>query len=120
MGREGSRKAAAGGRVAFLDYGCVKVMPSTLLAGTKRYVTAAMDGRWDDFEKACVDVLGFDPTDEATFRLFIDYTKLLLEPMTKHGTMVIVRLAHSSSMMLPSRGRSIVRGTIASVSPISI
>ena len=82
----GNYRFLGGGRIAFLDFGCVKVLPPDLLAGTKRYTTAAMDGRWDDFEKACVDVLGYDPTDEEAYRLFLAYTKMLLEPLTTDGT----------------------------------
>jgi len=78
----GNYRFLGGGKVAFLDFGCVKVLPPDLLTGTKRYITAAMDERWDDFEKACVDVLGYDPTDVEAYRLYIDYTKLLLEPLT--------------------------------------
>ncbi len=82
----GNYRFLGGGRIAFLDFGCVKVLPPDLLAGTKRYTTAAMDERWDDFEKACVDVLGYDPTDEEAYRLFLAYTKMLLEPLTTDGT----------------------------------
>lgn len=82
----GNYRFLGGGRVAFLDYGCVKVMPPALIEGIKRYITAAMDGRWDDFEDACVEVLGYDPTDPEAYQLYIDYTKMLLEPMTRDGT----------------------------------
>ena len=82
----GNYRFLGGGRVAFLDFGCVKVLPPELVAGIKRYTTAAMDERWDDFEAACVDELGYDPTDVEAFRLFIAYTKMLLEPMSTDGT----------------------------------
>jgi predicted unusual protein kinase regulating ubiquinone biosynthesis (AarF/ABC1/UbiB family) len=82
----GNYRFLGGGRVAFLDFGCVKVLPPELLEGTKRYITTAMDQQWDAFEKACVDVLGYDPTDTESYKLFIDYTKLLLEPLTTEGT----------------------------------
>ena len=81
----GNYRFLGGGRIAFLDFGCVKVMPPHLLAGTKRYVVTAMDEQWDEFEKACVDVLGYDPTDKASYDLFIAYTKMLLEPLTTDG-----------------------------------
>jgi len=82
----GNYRFLGGGRVAFLDFGCVKVLPPHLLEGTKRYITTAMDEQWDEFEKACVDVLGYDPTDTEAYELYIAYTKLLLEPLTKDGT----------------------------------
>lgn len=81
----GNYRFLGGGRVAFLDYGCVKRMPAPLLAGTKRYITTAMDGDWEAFERACVEVLGYDPTDEAAFKLYIDYSKMILEPLTTDG-----------------------------------
>lgn len=77
----GNYRFLGNGRVAFLDFGCVKVMPPHLLEGTKRYITAAMDERWEDFERACIEELGYDPTDTEAFKLFIDYTKLILEPL---------------------------------------
>ncbi len=73
------------GRVAFLDYGCVKVMPPHLLAGTKRYLVAAMDEDWPEFERACVEVLGYDPTDTESFKLFVDYSKMIVAPLTTDG-----------------------------------
>ena len=82
----GNYRFLGGGKIAFLDFGCVKVLPPDLLEGTKRYITAAMDEDWERFEKACVDVLGYDPTDEEAYKLYIDYTKLLLEPLTNKGT----------------------------------
>jgi predicted unusual protein kinase regulating ubiquinone biosynthesis (AarF/ABC1/UbiB family) len=82
----GNYRFLGGERVAFLDFGCMKVLPPPLLAGTKRYITAAMDGQWDEFEKACVEVLGYDPTDEEAFKLYLDYTKLVLAPFTTEGT----------------------------------
>ena len=45
-----------------------------------------MDPHWPEFDRACVEVLGYDPTDTEAFDLFIDYTKLMLEPLTTDGT----------------------------------
>lgn len=82
----GNYRFLGGGRVAFLDYGCVKTMPPHLLAGTKRYITTAMDEDWDEFERACVEVLGYDRSDGEAFELFVDYSKMILEPLTTDGT----------------------------------
>lgn len=81
----GNYRFLGGGKVAFLDYGCVKRMPPDLLAGTKNYLVTAMDGRWDDFERACIDFLGYDPTDEEAFKLFVDYSKMVIAPLTTDG-----------------------------------
>ncbi|MCL2723220.1 MAG: AarF/ABC1/UbiB kinase family protein [Polyangiaceae bacterium] len=81
----GNYRFLGGGKVAFLDYGCVKVLPPPLLAGMKRYLTAAMDERWDDFERACVEVLGYDDSDPASFKMCVDYTKLMIESLTRDG-----------------------------------
>ncbi len=81
----GNYRFLGDGKVAFLDFGCVKVMPPALVAGTKRYVIAAMDQDWDELERACIEVLGYDPTDPDAFKLYMDYTKLVLEPLTKDG-----------------------------------
>lgn len=82
----GNYRFLGGGRVAFLDYGCVKVLPPELLAGAKRYAIAAMDGDWAEFERACIEVLGYDPSDPEAFELFIAYSKMVLEPLTTDGT----------------------------------
>ncbi len=78
----GNYRFLGGGKVAFLDFGCHKILSPELLAGEKRYILAAMDERWDDFERACVEFLGFDPTDEESFRLYLDYTKFVMVPLT--------------------------------------
>ena len=42
-----------------------------------------MDDDWDEFDRACVEVLGYDPSDAEAFALYIEYTKFILEPA--HG-----------------------------------
>lgn len=81
----GNYRFLEGGRVAFLDFGCVKVMPPAILTGIKRYLNAALDGREDEFERACIEVLGYDPTDKEAFALLMSYTKMVLEPLTRDG-----------------------------------
>src|ERR1700690_1172825 len=65
----GNYRFLGGGKVAFLDFGCAKVMPPDLLAGMKRYVIAAADEDWDEFYRACAEVLGYDPSDPDGWRL---------------------------------------------------
>jgi predicted unusual protein kinase regulating ubiquinone biosynthesis (AarF/ABC1/UbiB family) len=72
------------GRVAFLDFGCVKVLPDELLDGMKRYMRAALDGDWDEFDRACAEVLGYDPDDEESWQLYRSYTIELLTPITSN------------------------------------
>ncbi len=69
------------GRVGFLDFGCVKIMPPALVGDMKRYMRAAMDEDWAEFDRACVEVLGYDPEDE-TWDLYRSYTLELLMPIT--------------------------------------
>jgi predicted unusual protein kinase regulating ubiquinone biosynthesis (AarF/ABC1/UbiB family) len=75
------------GRVAFLDFGCVKVLPPELVAGIKRYMRAAMDSDWTEFDRACVEVLGYDPKDES-WDLYRSYTMELMMPICAKGTWV--------------------------------
>lgn len=72
------------GHVAFLDFGCVKILPPDLIEGMKRYMRAAMDSDWVEFDRACVEVLGFDPKDE-TWDLYRSYTMELTVPFCSHG-----------------------------------
>jgi predicted unusual protein kinase regulating ubiquinone biosynthesis (AarF/ABC1/UbiB family) len=73
------------GRVAILDFGCVKQLPPDLVEGMKRYMRAAMDSDWQEFDRACVEVLGYDPNDES-WDLYRSYTMELMVPLCTHGT----------------------------------
>lgn len=81
----GNYRFLGGGKVAFLDYGCVKPIPNELLDGIKRYMRAAIDADWQEFDRACVEVLGFDDTDKAGWDLYRSYTLELLLPITLRG-----------------------------------
>jgi predicted unusual protein kinase regulating ubiquinone biosynthesis (AarF/ABC1/UbiB family) len=79
----GNYRFLGGGKVAFLDFGCVKVMPPDLVAGMKALVTSVMDKDETEFYRVCVEVLGYDPTDEEAFRVFVGYTRMLMQPFTQ-------------------------------------
>jgi predicted unusual protein kinase regulating ubiquinone biosynthesis (AarF/ABC1/UbiB family) len=79
----GNYRFLGGGKVAFLDFGCHKFIPDDLLEGEKRYIRALMDGDDDAFHRGCVDVLGYDPTDEEGWRLYTSYTRLVLSPVVQ-------------------------------------
>ncbi|MBW2453438.1 MAG: AarF/ABC1/UbiB kinase family protein [Deltaproteobacteria bacterium] len=68
------------GRVAFLDFGCVKQISPGLIAGLKRYMIAALDKDWDEFDRACVEVLDYDPNDPS-WEVYRSYTIELLGPL---------------------------------------
>jgi predicted unusual protein kinase regulating ubiquinone biosynthesis (AarF/ABC1/UbiB family) len=76
----GNYRFLGDGRVAFLDFGCIKVLPPEMVAGMKRYMRAALDGDWAEFDRACVEVLGYDPDDE-TWDLYRSYTMELMVPL---------------------------------------
>ncbi|MDP9148873.1 MAG: AarF/ABC1/UbiB kinase family protein, partial [Myxococcota bacterium] len=77
----GNYRFLGGGRVAFLDFGCNKLLPKPLVEGMKRYVTALQRGDMDEFYRACVEVLGYDPADPESWALYTEYTKLILHPL---------------------------------------
>jgi predicted unusual protein kinase regulating ubiquinone biosynthesis (AarF/ABC1/UbiB family) len=81
----GNYRFLGGGRVGFLDFGCTKRIPAPLMAGMKRYITSAQRGDEADFARACEEVLGYDPSDPEAFKLYIAYTKMLLEPLVVDG-----------------------------------
>ncbi len=81
----GNYRFLADGRVAFLDFGCVKELPDDVLAGMKRYIRAAMDADWPAFDRSLVDDLGYDPTHPESWDLYRSYTIELLQPMTQHA-----------------------------------
>lgn len=109
----GNYRFLGGGRVAFLDYGCVRVLPHSLVRGMKGVVAASMDGDWDTFYQLCVSELGYDPSDEAGFKVFTEYTKFLMQPFIQvpfHHTPAVAREAvgflvrHGKELVLPSSG----------------
>ena len=77
----GNYRFLGGGKVAFLDFGCHKEMPHELVEGEKRYLLTQIAGDDDAFYRACIDVLGYDPTDEEGFPVYIEYTRLVTRPV---------------------------------------
>ncbi len=77
----GNYRFMGGGKVAFLDFGCHKHMPHDLVRGEKRYLKAQIENDDDAFYKACIEVLGYDPTDTEAFPMYIEYTRLVTKPV---------------------------------------
>lgn len=91
------------GRVGFLDFGCVKVLPEDLVGGMKRYMRAAMDADWHEFDRACVEVLGYDPDDES-WDLYRSYTIELMMPLMTHDEWVCSHEKAKETVAYLSRG----------------
>lgn len=91
------------GRVAFLDFGCVKILPPDLVAGMKRYMRAAMDADWPEFDRACVEVLGYDPDDES-WDVYRSYTLQLMMPIMSREPWVCSRESAREAVHSISRG----------------
>jgi predicted unusual protein kinase regulating ubiquinone biosynthesis (AarF/ABC1/UbiB family) len=81
----GNYRFLGGGRVAFLDFGCSKKLPDELLDGMKRNVVAVQTGDEAEFERTCVEVLGYDRSDEESWKLYTSYTRMLFEPFLVDG-----------------------------------
>ena len=81
----GNYRFLGAGKVAFLDYGCVKILPDELVAGIKRYVGSALDADWQEFDRACIEVLGYDPEDGDWWRLYRSYALKLLTPIMSNA-----------------------------------
>ena len=69
------------GRVAFLDFGCVRQISPELIHGIKRYMRASLDEDWEAFDRACVEVLDYDP-DDPSWEVYRSYTLELMKPLT--------------------------------------
>jgi predicted unusual protein kinase regulating ubiquinone biosynthesis (AarF/ABC1/UbiB family) len=105
----GNYRFLGGGRVAFLDFGCHKRMPADLVRGMKRYIIALQDGDLDEFHRACVEVLGYDPTDPQSWKLYTEYTKLILRPLVVDAPFRYTKeFARESVAYLVRGGREIV------------
>jgi predicted unusual protein kinase regulating ubiquinone biosynthesis (AarF/ABC1/UbiB family) len=68
-------------KIGFLDFGCVRVMSDQMIAGMKRVLLAKMRGSEDEYEKALVEVYGFDPTDAEGWPLYKAYTDHVMRPL---------------------------------------
>jgi predicted unusual protein kinase regulating ubiquinone biosynthesis (AarF/ABC1/UbiB family) len=105
----GNYRFLGGGRVAFLDFGCNKRIPGPLVEGMKRYVRALQRGNIDEFYRACVDVLGYDPSDQASWVLYTEYTKMVLQPLVADSSFKYTReFARQSVAFLVRGGKKIV------------
>ena len=70
-------------KVAFLDFGCVRVLSDKMVAGMKRTLLAKIAGDEPEFERALVEVYGFDPTDAEGWPLYKRYTEWVTRPLTE-------------------------------------
>lgn len=105
----GNYRFLGGGRVAFLDYGCVRALPPERVDGIKRYIRAACAADWPEFERACVEVLGYDRDDKEGWALYTAYTKLILEPLTVKARFRYTRpFAREAVAYLARNSRSLV------------
>jgi predicted unusual protein kinase regulating ubiquinone biosynthesis (AarF/ABC1/UbiB family) len=105
----GNYRFLGGGRVAFLDFGCHKRLPPELVAGMKRYVVALQQHDMDEFYRACVEVLGYDPSDAPSWQLYTEYTKLVLRPLVVDEPFRYTKeYARESVAFLVRGGRDIV------------
>jgi predicted unusual protein kinase regulating ubiquinone biosynthesis (AarF/ABC1/UbiB family) len=96
------------GRVAFLDFGCSKKLPRALIEGMKRLVTSSMDQDDEAFHEVCTKVLGYDNSDAASYKVYTDYTRLLMEPFTRVPFKYSKESARESVAFLVRNGRSLV------------
>ena len=105
----GNYRFLGGGRVAFLDYGCVRKLTVPLVDGIKRYIAAAQDGDEQEFERACIEVLGYDRDDPDGWDLYTSYTQMILLPFTTRGPFQFTRaFARESVAYLARNGRKLV------------
>jgi len=99
----GNYRFLGDGKVGFLDFGCVKVLAPELVGGIKRYMRAALDADWAEFDRACVEVLGYDPEDE-TWDLYRSYTLELMMPLMSQEPWVCSREKARETVAYLSRG----------------
>ncbi len=105
----GNYRFLGGGRVAFLDFGCMKEIPADLMGEIKRHIVSAIDGNWKEFDRLCVDHLGLDPTDLESYELHRNYVKMLLTPYTTKGRFKHTKgFAREAVAFLVRNGKSII------------
>lgn len=99
----GNYRFLGGGKIGFLDFGCIKLLPPELVMSMKRYMIAALDEDWVEFDRACVEVLGYDPEDE-TWELYRGYTLELLAPLMSREIWVCSQEKARETVSYLSRG----------------
>jgi predicted unusual protein kinase regulating ubiquinone biosynthesis (AarF/ABC1/UbiB family) len=105
----GNYRFLGGSRVGFLDFGCHKKLPASLVSGMKRYIVALQRGDMDDFYRACVEVLGYDPSDPQSWKLYTEYTQLVLRPLVLDEPFTYTKeFARENVAFLVRGGRDIV------------
>jgi hypothetical protein len=71
--------------VGFLDFGCVKVLPTKMVNGLKAYMAAVMDANWPEFDRLCVEFMGMDPQDKQSWDMYRSYALELLMPIATNA-----------------------------------
>lgn len=105
----GNYRFLGGGKVGFLDFGCHKVLPPELVAGQKRYLLAQQRGDEEEFQRACVEVLGYDPSDKEAYDLFIQYTRMVTIPIVRDADFKYSReYAREAIAFLVRNGKKVV------------
>ena len=105
----GNYRFLGGGRVAFLDFGCAKVLTRDMTEGMKGVVVALQDDDTARFERLCVEVLGYDPTDPDGWPLYTEYTRMILKPLTIDARFEYTRpFAREAVAYLVRNGKRIV------------
>ena len=108
----GNYRFMGGGRVAFLDFGCHTRLQPAVVEGMKRYLVALQRGDLDAFHRECIDVLGYDPEDRASWLLYTEYTKLLARPLVVDEPFRYTKdFARETIAFLVRGGRDIVRSS---------
>ncbi len=96
------------GQVAFLDFGCVKVLPPHLVAGMKSLVTSTIDRDEAEFYRVCTEVLGYDPNDEQAFAIYVEYTRMLMQPFLQVPYRHTHHAAREAVAFLVRNGKKVV------------
>jgi len=96
----------ADGRVVFLDYGCIKYFPETLMRTWTRLVCAHLDGDRAGFQRDLVELGFFSPTTEVRADPVYDYFGYFYEPfrIDREFTFTAAYNAKSMEMIFKPKG----------------
>ncbi len=71
------------GRLALLDFGCVKEIPDWMVAAMRRYFGAALRGDAAEFDRAIIDAFKLDPAETDAFALYREFILYCIKPYLK-------------------------------------
>jgi predicted unusual protein kinase regulating ubiquinone biosynthesis (AarF/ABC1/UbiB family) len=105
----GNYRFLGDGRVGFLDFGCVRKLPLSVVQNLREMPLALMDNDEARFHKVCVEGFGYHPEDTEAYELYTSYSKMLMKPFLLPHYHHTHEAARETIAYLVRNGRTLVQ-----------